>query len=137
MLLPRWQETHKRVIGWQSSNVRLGAIWLRQGWDRSSDIFPKPPPPAKKAAVAPTTSASKPTAMKKETKPVLAVKDVRSDSSFFSAPKPKAKLPSFKKALAPVKKEPDLNVAQPSSIVPFQEALKSMGKGRRDSPVTV
>ncbi|KAG2114708.1 uncharacterized protein F5147DRAFT_677688 [Suillus discolor] len=96
----------------------------------------KPPPPAKKAAVAPTASASKPTAMKKETKPVLAVKDARSDSSFFSAPKPKAKLPSFKKAPAPVKKEPDLNVAQPSSIDPFQEALKSMGKGRRDSPVT-
>ncbi|KAG1846942.1 hypothetical protein C8R48DRAFT_771643 [Suillus tomentosus] len=114
--------------------------WSHMATSRLGSIFrhlsSKPPPPAKKAAVAPTTSASKPTAMKKETKPVLAVKDVRSDSSFFSAPKPKAKLPSFKKALAPVKKEPDLNVAQPSSIVPFQEALKSMGKGRRDSPVT-
>jgi hypothetical protein len=96
----------------------------------------KAPPPAKKAALAPTASASKPTAVKKETKPTLAVKDARSDSSFFSAPKPKAKLPSFKKAPVPVKKEPDLNVAQPSSIDPFQEALKSMGKGRRDSPVT-
>ncbi|KAG1888793.1 hypothetical protein F4604DRAFT_1715076 [Suillus subluteus] len=96
----------------------------------------KAPPPAKKVAVAPTASALKPTAMKKETKPILAVKDARSDSSFFSAPKPKAKLPSFKKAPVPVKKEPDLNVAQPSSIDPFQEALKSMGKGRRDSPVT-
>ncbi|KAG1767704.1 hypothetical protein EV702DRAFT_1146166 [Suillus placidus] len=96
----------------------------------------KAPPPAKKAAVAPTASASKPMAVKKETRPIIAVKDARSDSSFFSAPKPKAKLPSFKKAPAPVKREPDLNVAQPSSIDPFQEALKSMGKGRRDSPVT-
>ncbi|KAG2150329.1 uncharacterized protein EDB93DRAFT_1084239 [Suillus bovinus] len=93
-------------------------------------------PPPKKAAVAPTASAFKPTAVKKETKPTVALKDARSDSSFFSAPKPKAKLPSFKKAPAPVKKEPDLNVAQPSSIDPFQEALKSMGKGRRDSPIT-
>lgn len=96
----------------------------------------KAPPPAKKVAVAPTASASKPTAVKKETKPIVAVKDARSDSSFFSAPKPKAKLPSFKKAPVSVKKELDLNVAQPSSIDPFQEALKSMGKGRRDSPVT-
>lgn len=96
----------------------------------------KAPPPAKKAAVAPNASASKPTAVKRETRPLVAVKDARSDSSFFSAPKPKAKLPSFKKAPVPVKREPDLNVAQPSSIDPFQEALKSMGKGRRDSPVT-
>lgn len=64
----------------------------------------------------------------------LPVKDSRSDSSFFSAPKPKPKLPSFKKAPATVKKEPDTNVAQPSSIDPFQEALKSMGKGRKVSP---
>ncbi|KAG1753275.1 hypothetical protein EDB19DRAFT_1668370 [Suillus lakei] len=96
----------------------------------------KAPPPAKKAAVAPTASASKPMVVKKESRPNIAVKDARSDSSFFSAPKPKAKLPSFKKAPAPVKREPDLNVAQPSSIDPFQEALKSMGKGRRDSPAT-
>lgn len=72
--------------------------------------------------------------MKKEAKPVsLPVKDSRSDSSFFSAPKPKPKLPSFKKAAVNVKKE-DMNVAQPSSIDPFQEALKSMGKGRKASP---
>ncbi|KAG2028538.1 hypothetical protein BDR03DRAFT_1019667 [Suillus americanus] len=83
----------------------------------------KAPPPAKKAAVAPTASASKPMAVKRETRPIIAVKDARSDSSFFSAPKPKAKLPSFKKAPAPVKREPDLNIAQPSSIDPFQEAL--------------
>jgi protein phosphatase 1 regulatory subunit 10 len=68
--------------------------------------------------------------------PAAAVKDVKSDSSFFSAPKPKPKLPSFKKAPpAPaVKKDPDQNIAQPSSIDPFQEALKSM-KSRKESPV--
>lgn len=94
------------------------------------------PPPTKKATLSSTSaSVAKATVVKKETKPVVpAVKDSRSDSSFFSAPKPKPKLPSFKKAPAPVKKEPDPNVAQPSSIDPFQEALKSMGKGRKDSP---
>jgi protein phosphatase 1 regulatory subunit 10 len=94
----------------------------------------KAPPPAKKAAITPAASFSKVT-VKKEIKPVsLPVKDSRSDSSFFSAPKPKPKLPSFKKAPANVKQEPDTNVAQPSSIDPFQEALKSMGKGRKASP---
>lgn len=74
--------------------------------------------------------------MKKEMKPVVtAVKDAKSDSSFFSAPKPKPKLPSFKKAPPPVKREPDPNVAQPSSIDPFQEVLKSMAKTRKESPV--
>ncbi|KAG6329863.1 hypothetical protein ID866_9227 [Astraeus odoratus] len=93
----------------------------------------KPPPPAKKAAIS--SSSSKVTVVKKETKPAApAVKDSRSDSSFFSAPKPKPKLPSFKKAPVAVKKEPDPNVAQPSSIDPFQEALKSMGKARKESP---
>ncbi|KAF8450984.1 hypothetical protein L210DRAFT_3470435 [Boletus edulis BED1] len=92
-------------------------------------------PPAKKAAVTTAPSSSKVT-VKKEAKSVsLPVKDSRSDSSFFSAPKPKPKLPSFKKAPVSVKKEPDTNVAQPSSIDPFQEALKSMGKGRKASPV--
>jgi protein phosphatase 1 regulatory subunit 10 len=103
----------------------------------------KAPPPMKKPAVG-TTSSSKPVVVKKETKPVLltAVKDAKSDFSFFSAPKPKPKLPSFKKAPPPpagtaVKREPGANgagVAQPSSIDPFQEALKSM-KARKDSPV--
>lgn len=93
----------------------------------------KAPPPAKKPAVS---SLSKGTAVKKETRhSIPAVKDSRSDSSFFSAPKPKPKLPSFKKAPVPVKKEPDPNVAQPSSIDPFQEALKSMGKARKESPL--
>lgn len=94
----------------------------------------KAPPPAKKVAVTPAVPSSKVT-VKKEAKPVsLPVKDSRSDSSFFSAPKPKPKLPSFKKAPVTVKREPDTNVAQPSSIDPFQEALKSMGKGRKASP---
>jgi protein phosphatase 1 regulatory subunit 10 len=89
----------------------------------------------KLAVAAPTTTSSKPT-VKKEVKPVVtALKDAKSDSSFFSAPKPKPKLPSFKKApAATVKTEPDPNVAQPSSIDPFQEALKSMAKARKDSP---
>ena len=94
----------------------------------------KAPPPAKRAAITPMASSSKVT-VKKEAKPVsLPVKDSRSDSSFFSAPKPKPKLPTFKKAAVNVKKEPDANVAQPSSIDPFQEALKSMSKRQRASP---
>lgn len=32
-----------------------------------------------------------------------------------------------------MKKEPEMNIAQPSSLDPFQEALKSM-KGRKESP---
>ena len=81
--------------------------------------------------------------MKKEVKPAgketKEVKDAKSDSSFFSTPKPKPKLPSFKKAPAPVvKKEPGTNVAQPSSVDVFQEALKSMApKTRRDSPMAM
>ncbi|OCH85035.1 hypothetical protein OBBRIDRAFT_798581 [Obba rivulosa] len=98
-------------------------------------------PPAKKVAVAAASSSApsgKTTVVKKEAKGMVKeVKDAKSDSSFFSAPKPKPKLPSFKKAPpAPaVKKEPDQNVAQPSSINPFEEALKSM-KSRKDSPAT-
>ncbi|KAF8628151.1 hypothetical protein AX17_006021 [Amanita inopinata Kibby_2008] len=94
-------------------------------------------PPSKKPAVG-SASSSKPVVVKKEVKTVSAVKDAKLDTSFFSAPKPKPKLPSFKKAPpAPstVKREPDLNVAQPSSIDPFQEALKSMAKSRKESPV--
>jgi protein phosphatase 1 regulatory subunit 10 len=99
--------------------------------------------PLKKAAVG-TASSTKPTAVvKKEpgsisitTKaPSQAVKDAKADSSFFSAPKPKAKLPSFKKAPVPVqvKKEESNNIAVPSSYDPFQEVLKSM-KARKESP---
>ena len=97
--------------------------------------------PTKKAAVATPPSSAKPT-VKKEVKTVVtAVKDAKSDSSFFSAPKPKPKLPNFKKApappAAPVKTERDPHIAQPSAFDPFQEALKSMGKARRGSPATV
>jgi protein phosphatase 1 regulatory subunit 10 len=97
----------------------------------------KTAPPAKKMAVA-SSATSRPTVVKKEPKPVVtSVKDAKSDSSFFSAPKPKPKLPSFKKAPAPaVKREPVTNIAQPSSIDPFQEALKSMAKTRKESPAS-
>jgi len=79
--------------------------------------------------------------VKKEGKPTAtsAVKESKSDSSFFSAPKQKPKLPSFKKApvgmtaSAAIKKEPPANVAQPSSTDAFQEALKDM-RARRPSP---
>jgi len=99
----------------------------------------KTAPASKKAAVSISAASTKPIAVKKEAKSVFKeVKDAKSDSSFFSAPKPKPKLPSFKKAppLPPVKREPDLNIAQPSSFNPFEEALKSMAKTRKDSPTT-
>lgn len=97
-------------------------------------------PPAKKAAIPSTSSFTpKAVAVKKETKPV--VKDAKSDSSFFSKPKPtKKEMPSFKKnppaAVAPVKKEPDPNVAQPSSFNPFEEVLKSYGSASGASSTT-
>lgn len=71
--------------------------------------------------------------------PTATVKESKSDSSFFSAPKQKPKLPSFKKAPvgattpAATKKEPPTNVAQPSSTDAFQEALKDM-RARKPSP---
>ncbi len=79
--------------------------------------------------------------VKKEgkTTATAAVKESKSDSSFFSAPKQKPKLPSFKKAPAgtppptATKKEPPANVAQPSSTDAFQEALKDM-RARKPSP---
>jgi len=106
---------------------------------KPSESLPvKNAPPPKKPALG-TPSSSKPVVVKKETKPVApAVKDAKLDTSFFSAPKPKPKLPSFKKAPpAPVsvKKEPDPNVAQPSAIDPFQEALKFMAKNRKEIPL--
>ena len=89
--------------------------------------------PQKKVAIG-TATSTKPVVVKKETKPVAAVKDAKADFSFFSAPKPKAKLPSFKKAPVPAQlKKDEANVALPSSFDPFQEALKSM-KARKDSP---
>ncbi len=118
-----------------------------------SDSSLKAAPPAKKLATSATATSSRPGfAVKKETKVIVTsvVKESKSDSSFFSQSKPKAKLPSFKKAPAPgstsgagsaVKRESEdggssfnVNVAQPSAIDPFQEALKSMQKNRRGSP---
>jgi hypothetical protein len=64
-----------------------------------------------------------------------AVKDAKSDSSFFSAPKPKPKLPSFNKRGPHPSTAAGTNVAQPSSVDPFQEALAAMkSSARRDSP---
>jgi protein phosphatase 1 regulatory subunit 10 len=80
--------------------------------------------------VTPASTANKPTVKKEPKTTVVTAVAAKSDSSFFSAPKPKPKLPSFKKA--PVQaKEPQ--VAQPSTFDPFQEALKGMSK-RRESP---
>ncbi|KZT38930.1 hypothetical protein SISSUDRAFT_1046253 [Sistotremastrum suecicum HHB10207 ss-3] len=94
-------------------------------------------PPTKKLALS-SSAGVKPPLTKREPKVVVtAVKDVKSDSSFFTEKKAKPKLPSFKKTApgssgsAPSKETE--NVAQPSSIDPFQEALKSMGK-RISSP---
>lgn len=100
-------------------------------------------PPAKKAATAGSTTK---VIVKKETKAGTSTSlftHAKSDSSFFSAPKAKPKLPSFKKApaaamatatpAAAVKQE--RNTAQPMSIDPFQDAMKSLNRGRFGSPV--
>ncbi|KAI0829277.1 hypothetical protein BC628DRAFT_1359859 [Trametes gibbosa] len=110
---------------------------------RAEPSSSKSAPPVKKAAV-PLAGSSMPKAVpvKKESKPV--VKDAKSDSSFFSKPKPtKKELPSFKKtpaaapaasgALAPGKK-PDANVAQPSSVNGFQEILRSWAGPSTSTP---
>lgn len=98
-------------------------------------------PPTKKPAVGSVKPlASSATKKKEVVKPVVQpAQEVKTDSSFFSTTK--KKLPSFtKKPPAPppatVKKETETtNIAQPSSIDPFQEALRSMGKLRKESPV--
>ncbi|KAH6915480.1 hypothetical protein BKA70DRAFT_1369172 [Coprinopsis sp. MPI-PUGE-AT-0042] len=100
-------------------------------------------PPAKKPAVG-TASSAKPTVAKKEapssktatTATAAATRDTKTDMSFFSAPKTKKALPSFKKApvAAPTFKKEE-NVAQPSAVDPFQELLKSMNKPKKESPV--
>jgi protein phosphatase 1 regulatory subunit 10 len=114
---------------------------MKQKKRKLPDIPSKLGPPAKKSAVS-AASSSRPSVMvKKEGKPTAttAVKESKSDSSFFSAPKQKPKLPSFKKApvgttaLAATKKDPPANVAQPSSTDAFQEALKDM-RARKPSP---
>lgn len=90
----------------------------------------KTAPPAKKVLM----SAAVPVKVKKEK--VVAAKDAKVDSSFFSTPKPKQKLPSFKKAPSSTASGTSTvistaaDVAQPSAVNPFQEALASMSKGR-------
>ncbi|KAF8499299.1 hypothetical protein JB92DRAFT_2982445 [Gautieria morchelliformis] len=95
-------------------------------------------PPTKKIAITKPSSGKPVVLIKREPpkkepppKPITSVKDAKSDSSFFSAPKPKPKLPSFRKA-PPLKKEPnaDQNVAQPSAVDPFKDALAAMTKAR-------
>jgi protein phosphatase 1 regulatory subunit 10 len=111
-----------------------------------SDVPSKVGPPAKKSAVSAASSSRPSVIVKKEGKPsttttataAATVKESKSDSSFFSAPKQKPKLPSFKKApigmtTPAATKEPPANVAQPSSTDAFQEALKDM-RARKPSP---
>lgn len=90
----------------------------------------------KKLAVASSTAKPAPSVKKESKAAVKELTTAKSDSSFFSAPKPKRPLPSFKKAPAAVKKEVDPNVAQPSSYDPFLEIVKSMKQPRKDSPST-
>lgn len=110
------------------------------------DVPSKVGPPAKKSAVSAASSSRPSVIVKKEGKSsatatataAATVKESKSDSSFFSAPKQKPKLPSFKKApvgmaTPPATKEPPPNVAQPSSTDAFQEALKDM-RARKPSP---
>ena len=99
---------------------------------RAETSTAKGAPPTKKAAISgPTTTAPKAVSVvKKDGKAVM--KDAKSDSSFFSKPKPtKKEMPSFKKNPPPsaplVKKEPEISVAQPSSFNPFEDILKSYG----------
>ncbi|KAI0706944.1 hypothetical protein C8T65DRAFT_221484 [Cerioporus squamosus] len=108
---------------------------------RAESATAKGAPPAKKAAVSSaSTTTPRAVPVKKETKPV--VKDAKSDSSFFSKPKPtKKEMPSFKKnppaPAAPVKKEAaDPGIAQPSSFNPFEELLKSIGPSATASTST-
>ena len=110
------------------------------------DLSSKVGPPAKKSAVSAASSSRPSVIVKKEGKPTTTttvtaagtVKESKSDSSFFSAPKQKPRLPSFKKApvgttALATTKEPLANVAQPSSTDAFQEALKDM-RARKPSP---
>lgn len=131
-------ESCQIVIPRCTQDPNLGIVEAKSKKRKSVDAtLSRPMPPAKKLAIG-TTTSTKPISVKKEIKPIVtpAVKDAKSDSSFFSAPKQKPKLPSFKKAAAPpvtIKKEHDSNVAQPSSMNPFEDILKSMGR-RKNSP---
>ncbi|KAI0289517.1 hypothetical protein BC826DRAFT_1098506 [Russula brevipes] len=126
--------------------VKDMAANLERKW-RSQFVFMQDQvgPPAKKSAVSVASSSRPSVVVKKEGKSstttvaAATMKESKSDSSFFSAPKQKPKLPSFKKAptgttaAAAIKKEPPANVAQPSSTDAFQEALKDM-RARKPSP---
>ncbi|EED79321.1 predicted protein [Postia placenta Mad-698-R] len=134
----KWRQL---LVASQEESKRMDVDDDPKGKKRKADpSISKAAPPSKRPAVSAPGTSIKTVAVKKDVKTVVReVKDAKSDSSFFSAPKPKPKLPSFKKASpasTAVKKEPDHNVAQPSSINPFEEALKSMAKTRRDSPAT-
>ncbi|KAF8966411.1 hypothetical protein BDZ97DRAFT_682188 [Flammula alnicola] len=131
----RWRNMISGVEGSAKAPENKGTEDLKTKKRKLNEpAAPKAPQPLKKAAVG-TASSMKPVIVKKEVKPLAAaVKDAKADYSFFSAPKPKAKLPSFKKAPVAVQvKKEDGNVAMPSSFDPFQEALKSM-KARKESP---
>ncbi|KAF5393581.1 hypothetical protein D9757_000391 [Collybiopsis confluens] len=128
----------RRIVEGASSKAKEEDLKSKK---RKLDIPTKSLTSVKKPAVGSATS-TKPIAVKKEplssslvVKPATTTKDAKSDSSFFSAPKAKPKLPTFKRAPPPPpgKKDMDMNIAQPSSIDPFQEALQSM-RGRRGSP---
>ncbi|KAL5530757.1 hypothetical protein ACEPAF_7015 [Sanghuangporus sanghuang] len=123
-----------------SSSKKVPEIEDKTKKRKLGDTAPKPP--SKVAVVSSgtgTTGTNKAMKVKKEKVVVTAVKDAKADSSFFSTPKPKPKLPSFKKA--PVASTASTtsttssgsnavaDVAQPNNDNPFQQALKEM-KGR-------
>ncbi|KAL5488365.1 hypothetical protein ACEPAI_6473 [Sanghuangporus weigelae] len=120
-----------------SSSKKVPEIEDKTKKRKLGDTAPKPP--SKVAVVSSgtsTTGTNKAMKVKKEKVVVTAVKDAKADSSFFSTPKPKPKLPSFKKA--PVTSTTSAgsggsntvaDVAQPNNDNPFQQALKEM-KGR-------
>ncbi|KAL4241493.1 hypothetical protein ABKN59_000054 [Abortiporus biennis] len=115
----------------KSTNANPETIEDKTKKRKAEPLPSKSAPPYKKSATLSSSSASgssssKTTTVKKEAKS-SGMKDAKSDISFFSVPKPKPKLPAFKKVVpSSVKLEPDLNVAQPSSVNPFEEALRAM-----------
>jgi len=129
----RWRNMISDVDGSSKAPESKGNEDPKSKKRKLSEPTQSKPVPQKRVAIG-TAMSTKPAVVKKETKPVAAVKDAKADFSFFSAPKAKAKLPSFKKAAVPAQlKKDEGNVALPSSFDPFQEALKSM-KARKDSP---
>lgn len=141
--MPTWQRVghaspYHRIC---SNLVSLYLIDSKLKKRKPSELSTKPQPPQKKQALSNSAMTVKAVVIKDikdKAKPIVsvtAVKDAKSDSSFFSTPKPKPKLPSFKKAPVPMPVKKEENVAQPSSVDPFQEVLKTM-KTRRESPAT-